>query len=146
MDYLARFGQYAAAFEEDVEDDDWKRLEPFFTEDAVYETIGEPFAGRHEGRSAAFGALKASLDSLDRRFTKRTLEILKGPELSDGGVWLRWRVTYGLEDAPDLTSTGEELCEFEGDRIRQLTDRFDAEGLEAAVAWMSDHGGKLGLG
>ena len=42
MSILDRFKAYADAFEESFEDDDWSRIEPFFTEDAVYI---EPFSG-----------------------------------------------------------------------------------------------------
>ena len=42
MDPLARFSEYAAAFEEAVRTDDWSGVEPFFTEDAVYEVTGSP--------------------------------------------------------------------------------------------------------
>ena len=42
MDSLTRFGQYAKAFEEVFVNDDWTHLEPFFTEDAVYEIPGGP--------------------------------------------------------------------------------------------------------
>lgn len=146
MDPVARFAQYAEAFEEVVADDDWTRLEPFFTEDAVYEILaGPPFGGRHEGREAVFAALKASLDTFDRRFRSRDLEILDGPSLIDGRVRIRWRVTYALDEAPNLVLEGEELCELERDRIRRLTDRFEEHSLEGTVAWMSEHGAKLGL-
>ena len=39
---LERFGQYAAAFEQAFESDDWSVLEPYFTEDAVYESSASP--------------------------------------------------------------------------------------------------------
>ena len=96
MDLLARFQEYADTFEGVVENDDWSVLEPYFTEDAVYETHGEPpFAGRSEGRDQVFAAIRTSLDSTDRRFDTRELEILEGPKLVDGAVWFRWRVRYG---------------------------------------------------
>ena len=34
------FMEYAAAFEQTYVDDDWSRLEPFFSEHAVYEVRG----------------------------------------------------------------------------------------------------------
>ena len=42
MSALARFQQYAEAFEEVFESDDWSHLEPYFTEDAVYEIHAAP--------------------------------------------------------------------------------------------------------
>ncbi len=40
MDPLQRFAAYAADFEKTYQDDDWKRLEGYFAEDAVYEVMG----------------------------------------------------------------------------------------------------------
>ena len=58
---------------------------------------------------------------------------------------LRWRVTYRLDGAPEVVLTGEERCRFEGDRICHLTDNFDEDGVAATLAWMDEHGTKLGL-
>ena len=103
MDPIKRFLEYAAAFESVYKDDDWSLLEPYFTEDAVYEiTGGPPFEGRHEGRDAVFAGLEQAVNSFDRRFDSRELEVLEGPELRDGAVWLRWRATYRVEGAPEL--------------------------------------------
>ena len=37
MSIVDRYQAYADAFEQSYEDDDWSHVEPFFTEDAVYE-------------------------------------------------------------------------------------------------------------
>lgn len=89
MGSLERFMKYAAAFEESVRDDDGSRIEPLFTEDAVYETFADaPFGGRLEGRDAVLAHFKASLDGFDRRFDERILELLEGPREQDGSVWI----------------------------------------------------------
>ena len=133
MNPIERFGQYAAAFEECFADNDWSRLEPFFTEDAVYETFADPpFGGRIEGRDAIFSQLKASLDTFDRRFESRDLEILEGPNEQDGAVWIRWRAVYRAGAAPTLVIEGEETASFEGDRISRLEDRFTDESSKKA--------------
>jgi hypothetical protein len=145
MDPIQRFQEYADAFEIFYEKDDPSILEPFFTEDAVYETLGvEALAGRHEGRPAVMDFFKQILDAFDRRFAKRELEVLEGPELRDGNVWFRWRATYRAGDAPPLHMEGEETVEFDGDRIRRLEDRFDAAGGDATAAWMAEHAAELG--
>ncbi len=41
MSIADRYQSYAEAFEETYKDDDWTRIEPFFTEDAVYEAAPE---------------------------------------------------------------------------------------------------------
>ena len=45
MSLIDRFQAYADAFEVFVEGNDASVLEPYFTQDAVYETIGEPPLG-----------------------------------------------------------------------------------------------------
>ena len=144
MDPIARFQQYADAFEEFFERDDASILEPYFTEDAVSETLADPpLGGRQEGRAAVIAELKASLDSFDRRFESRELEVLEGPEDRDGAVWMRWRARYRVSDAPRLELEGEETVTFEGDRIRRLEDRFPPDAPKSMLAWLSAHGAKL---
>ncbi len=144
MSLVERFAQYAAAFEIVFEKDDWSLLEPYFTEEAVYETISdEPLAGRHKGREAVFRHLKESLDGLDRRCDARELEVVEGPEERDGGVWMRWRVTYRAGDATPLAMEGEETATFEGDRICRLEDRFAPNTGKQMIAWIKATGLKI---
>ena len=42
MGMIDRFVAYAGAFEEAYASDDWLKLEPFFTEDAVSQVIAAP--------------------------------------------------------------------------------------------------------
>ena len=67
MGIADRYRAYAEAFEESLVDDDWSRIEPFFTEDAVYQ--GEPDA---RGRDAVLAKLKGGVDAFDRRMDSRT--------------------------------------------------------------------------
>lgn len=144
MDPLERFGAYAAAFESFYDSDDLAILEPFFTEDAVYEISGgPPFAGRHQGRDAVLAYLKRSVDGFDRRFASRELELLGGPELRKGAVWLRWRANYRSPGLPELSIDGEETVEFEGDRIRVLRDDFALQASAIVAHWFDHYGGEL---
>jgi hypothetical protein len=144
MDSITRFGEYAATFEEVVRSDDFSLLEPFFTEDAVYEIVGgKPFGGRHEGRDAVLGYLKASLDGFDRRFDSRQLELLDGPALREGSVWFRWRASYKSADLPELVVDGEERVTFEADRIRRLEDFFPPEISQLTQHWFEHYGDRL---
>ena len=139
------FGKYAMAFEEVVRLDDWSVLEPFFTEDAVYETIGPgPFSGRRKGRQAVLDYLKQSLDTFDRRFDVReNPEMVEGPNVTEDSVWIRWRVTYRVEGAPPFVLDGEETAVIDGDRIHRLEDRFTDQVAADLEAWMAKHGDKL---
>ena len=144
MSSLARFQQYAEAFEEVYESDDWSLLEPYFTEGAVYEVhAAPPFGARSEGRDNVFAALKTSLDMSDRRFDSRALEILEGPEIRDGAVWFRWRASYGLAETSGMAIEGVETARFEGERIALLEDTFTEESQAAVLQFLGSHGDKL---
>ncbi len=144
MSNIARFGQYAAAFEEVFKNDDWSILEPYFTEDAVYEVKADPpLGGRQEGRDAIFSGLKQALDTFDRLFDDRVLELVDGPEVRDGAVWISWKGTYKLAGAPDFVMAGEEIARFEGDRISYLEDEFPEGAGEQFAAYMEAYGDKL---
>lgn len=140
MNPIQRFVEYAAAFEQTFETRSTSPIEPFFTEDAVYETFGAPpFEGCQSGRDAVFSYLLTSLDGFDRRFATRALELLEGPELRDGSVWIRWRGRYTRPGLPDLVIEGEESATFDGDRIARLEDRFTLETAQAALAYLEEH-------
>jgi hypothetical protein len=144
MDPLARFADYASTFEKVFENDDWSLLDPFFSEDAVYEIVAAPpLGGRHAGREQVFRALRESLDGFDRRFDSRELEILEGPRLEDGKVWLSWRATYRVAGAPPLVMEGEERAWLEGSRISRLEDRFSEETQQRVPAFLAEHGSRL---
>lgn len=145
MGLTDRFLAYAAAFEESFADDDWSRIEPYFTEGAVYETKADPpFGGVQTGRVAVLAQLKQALDGFDRLFSTRTLELLEGPTGTNGEVWFRWAAVYTLADAPDLRIEGEERVTYDGDRISRLEDTIPADSVARATAYMGEHAAKLG--
>jgi hypothetical protein len=144
MDLVERFGEYAADFERFFESDDPSILEPWFTQDAVYEVVGgPPFEGRAEGRDAVVAYLKRSVDGFDRRFRERRLEVLEGPVRKGDSVWLAWRVTYCSPGIPELVLDGEEIATFEDGRIKRLEDRFPLVASSLVAAWMEANAGKL---
>ena len=140
MSHLQHFAEYAAAFEKTVETNELSHIEPFFTEDAVYETSGgEPMNNVSEGREAVFAQLEGSLDLLDRRFEARGLELLEGPTETENTVWFAWRATYTTPGLPELVIEGEETVIDEGDRIRRLEDRFAPEAAKLAIEYLTGH-------
>ena len=144
MGMIDRYLAYAAAFEEAYASDDWSTLEPFFTEDAVYEFIAPaPFGGKYEGRAAVLAQFKTSVNSFDRRFDSRTVEALEGPVEKEGGVWMRWAATYTLAGAPECRMEGEERAIFAGDRIRRLVDSVTDAEAGRVGAYFAQHGAKL---
>ena len=144
MSLVQRFGAYAMAFEKAVAEDDWDGVEPYFSEDAVYETFGPAaFAGRHRPRTAVLAALRASLDGFDRRFDSRELQVLEGPTQRGDEVWVRWRSTYRVAGAPPLVMDGEETARYRGEAICRLEDRFEAASAERTTRFLREHGDKL---
>jgi hypothetical protein len=137
MSILDRYLAYADAFETTVEDDDWSRIEPFFTEDAVYE--GEPDA---RGREAVLAKLRTGLDTFDRAMDSRTPDF-QTPSVEGDTLRMSWSVTYTKAGLPDLVISGVEIAVFEGDRIKLLRDDFDPEAQKNMREWMAAHGAAL---
>lgn len=144
MGKLDQYLAYAAAFEEAYASDNWAKLEPFFTENAVYAFVAPaPFGGEYKGRAAVLTQFQNSVNSLDRRFDSRKVEVLEGPIEKDGGVWIRWAAIYTLAGAPDCRMEGEERAVFVGDRISRLEDSItDAEAGRLGT-YFAQHGVKL---
>ena len=126
MDAARRFLEYAAAFEQTFQDDDWTRLEPYFAEDAVYAVTGEPpLGGRRIIKKKILSHLREVLDQLDRRFDARRVEPVGQPAVGDASFEFGWRASYQKAGCPDLSFEGTERVEFEGDRILLLEDRME---------------------
>ncbi len=138
MGIAERYQAYADAFEESYIDDDWSRIEEFFTENAVYE--GNPDA---EGRDAVLAKLKGGLDSFDRNMDSRTPDF-QTPTVKGNELTMKWAVVYTKSGAPDLMIRGSETAIFEGDRIARLRDDFDPESQKSMGEWMAKHGSLLG--
>jgi hypothetical protein len=146
MPLIPRFAAYAAAFEKSYASDDWSEVEPFFTEDAVYETgLGPPFGGTVGGRAAILAYFRDVLDRFDRRFASRELALLAGPKETGDSVWIRGSATYRAAGVPDFTLELEETATFAGDRIRRLEDRYTPAMQQAIADHLKAYGGKLGI-
>jgi hypothetical protein len=147
MSKIPRFGAYAAAFEKSYQSDDWSLLEPFFSEDAVYDSALEPPLGaRLEGRDAILAYFERVVNAFDRRFASRELKLLEGPRQDGDSVWIRGAATYRAAGVPAFVLELEETATFEGDRIKLLEDRYQPAMQEAMTAYLREYGGKLGLG
>ena len=140
MSHLERFAAYAAAFEESYADDNWQRLEQYFTEDAVY----LPGDGTEAvGRDNVFAALRNSINGLDRRFDSRGFGNMPDPTEEGDVVTLNWVLIFTKQGAPDLTISGVERLNFDGDRISRMEDIFDNGVMDNVGAWMAEHGESL---
>ena len=137
MSIADRYQAYADAFEQSYDDDDWSRIEQYFTDDAVYE--GDPDA---EGRDAVLAKLKAGVNAFDRRMDSRTPDF-QTPTVEADTLTMPWTVTYTKSGLPDLVISGVETAIFEGDRIGLLRDEFDPEAQKGMEQWMAKNGAKL---
>lgn len=146
MSNIARFAAYAAAFEKAFVSDEWSVVEPFFTEDAVYDVpLDPPLGGRIEGRAAILAYFKDVLDRFDRRFDSRELTLLDGPTEDGDSVWIRGTATYRAAGVPEFVLELEETVHFDGDRIRLLADHYEPEMKQATAEYLQEHGEKLGI-
>ena len=143
MDLAKRYAAYAQAFDLTCEDDDWSRLEEFFTEDACYRPDGTP-ASEIVGRKAIFEYLKQDLDAFDRRMNKRTLSFLEPHRVEGDRVISHWEMRCEKQGLPDLVFKGCETAIFEGDRIGSLSDAFEPDQIARIESWRADHGDVLG--
>ena len=143
MNIKDRFLEYADAFEVTYEDNDWSRLEPFFTEGAVYETLPcELFGESASGLAAVMAKLEGSINGLDRLMDTRVVELT--PPITEGDtVRTNWTASYSKSGVPDLKIGGIEYARFEGDRIALLRDEL-GPGTEGELAnWLAQHGESL---
>jgi hypothetical protein len=147
MSKIPRFAEYAAAFEKAYESDDWSLIEPFFTEDAVYEVpdLPPPFGPRVAGRDAILAYFPRVLDAFDRRFASRSVGILEGPHAEGDRVRVRGSATYTAPGVPDLRFALEETAHFDGDRICRLVDRYTDGDVGALLEYLRMHGKRLGI-
>jgi hypothetical protein len=118
MDLVQRFEAYAADFEHTFVDDNWSRLEQYFTEDATYSTTANGL--RISGREKVLAVLRAAVSGFDRRCDSRTLITTEGPRAEGDEVLREWAATFTLHRAPDIRVEGSERALFRGDRILLL--------------------------
>lgn len=144
MNALERFAHYAMAFEQAFVSDDWAPVAEHFSADAVYETFGDgPLVGRAEGRDAVIERLKRGVDGLDRRFDERVPEILEGPSERDGGVWMRFGVTFKRAGLPDLYVSGDHTTYFHAERICRIEEYVPVAVGRTADAYFAAHASAL---
>lgn len=138
MSIADRYQAYADDFEKSYEDDDWTRIEPYFTANSVYEGMGD----KAEGRPAVIAKLKGGVDGFDRNMDSRTPDFQQ-PTVEGSTLRMNWSVTYTKAGCPNLVISGNETAEFEGDQIALLRDELDPAAEAAMGEWMAEHGAKL---
>jgi hypothetical protein len=132
----------AQAFERALVDDNWSRLEPYFSADASYETIGEG-GERFDGRPAVVAALRRAVTNFDRRCDSRSLITTAGPFLESSEVRRNWSSRFTLSGAPDLILEGSERALYRGDLIELLQETLTPESRAQLNYWVAAHGSRL---
>ena len=145
MDKLARFLEYAAAFDVAAETGDWTGVEDSFVEAAVFESRAEaPMDAYADGRVEILRHFQTTMALFDDRFDSRGMRFLAGPALKDGVIAAEFEATYAIKGAPDLVFKGKMHAEFEGDRMSLLRDEIDSEQASGVRDWLTAHGALLG--
>jgi ketosteroid isomerase-like protein len=126
MNALERFLAYAADFEKTYADDDWSRIRPYFSDDAVYEVQSEAFGGAMKGPDAIAAGLAKSVNGFDRRFDQRTVELIGQPEVADDEMRVTWLVHYEKAGVEPYTLRGSTVVRFRDGRIVHMADVYDA--------------------
>jgi len=119
---LPTFGNYAADFEQSLRDDDWTRLEQYFSDDASY----LPGDGTEaKGRAAVMQALQDSVNTLERKSDSR--ELVGEPQISEAGntITLNYALKYTKSGHPDLHLNGCETVDYANGLIERMEDVFE---------------------
>ena len=142
MNIGALFAHYADDFELTFVDDDWKRLEKHFSNDAIYSTIGLQ-STRSEGRDKLLNALKYNVSNFDRKCDSRSLTTIDGPHIDGQTLTRTWRCEFVLQDADNLVIEGREKAVYSGEQIVLLEEEILADSAAIMAAWMEQYGANL---
>ena len=144
---VERFCGYAEAFERAFESDDWSVLKPYFSQDAIYEVPGgPPFGKLVNGLENIISSFQSDVNSFDRKFDQRIVELVKPPYEQGPVVHAHWRAVYKKEGIPDLELRGVEQAHFQADKIHRLVSVFDDAQEQSVLEWLGRHAPSVGLG
>ena len=139
-----RFVEYATAFEQTFDDDDWSRLTRYFAPDAVYEVKNVPFACRLEGREAIFRGIQKSLDGFDRRLPKRGIEVTEPPVEDGETMRVGMAVTYQMEGRRPLVLRGHVTARYRDGVIAFMADEYVPGVHEEFERWVREYDPSIG--
>jgi hypothetical protein len=143
MDILTHFLAYAGDFEKSYKDDEWGRLNQYFTDDAVYEVNGLGVTCRLQGPTAIFKGIKKSLDGFDRRFDSRKIDITSAPVVEGDTMRVGWVVTYEKNGVAPFPLRGRSEARYRDGKIAYLGDSYDAAMAKDAADWMTKNSFKF---
>lgn len=130
MSNLQAFGTYAAAFDESLVDDNWARLEQYFSEDASYKP-GDGSEG--VGRAGVIQSLQDSVNSLEGKCDARELIGQPGITEERDTVTLSFTIKYSKQGMEDYLLVGVETIQYSDGLICKMEDVF--ENPNDMMAW-----------
>ena len=143
MSIVERFVTYAADFEKTLADDDWSRLTPHFSSDAVYRVEADLFGCELTGPQSIFAGMKKSLDGFDRHFREREIQMTEGPDVEGDELSVAWTVTYHQDDLPDFVLRGRSRARLDDGKVALLVDSYDESVSAELASWMRETGVEL---
>lgn len=141
MNVLELFIAYADDFEKTYDDDNWQRLEKYFSPHAIYRVHSKSMGCELVGPEAIFKGLKKSLDGFDRLFAKRSIAVVEdGIQTTADTFAVDWHATYLVEGHPDLLLAGRSEATYRDGLITLLEDSYTDEAESKVEQWMLDTG------
>lgn len=146
MDVMQCWDRWYAAFEASAVDDRWERLAPLLAEDVQYRVTGVPFACTLKGRDAVIAGFARSFAGFDRKFDRRTHQVISIREHAPGHLEAEIRGVYEKDGLPPLAFPATGHWHLDGDRIGLMVDIYDPTLAEsqAAFGWLAAHAETLG--
>ncbi len=139
MSAMETFMAYAADFEKSYDDDDWDRVAPHFSDDAVYEVRSESMGCQLTGPQQIVAGFKKSLDGFDRRFDTRTIEIVGDIEQRGDELDAVWKVHYTKKGLAPYTLDGRSIIRCNDGKVVSLIDIYERSTEEALAAWVREN-------
>jgi hypothetical protein len=146
VDVMVLWRDWYAAFEDSALDNRWERLAPFLSADVQYRVVGMPYACVLKGADQVIAGFAKSFEGFDRRFERRTHQVVGTRVFEPGLVTARIWGLYEKDGLPPLAFPATGHWHFDGGQIGLMVDIYDAAELEQAAAfnWLDAHNEAMG--
>jgi SnoaL-like protein len=139
MSLIQQFIEQRAAFEKTYDDGNWARLEPYFSEDLIYEVINMPFHCVINGRPAVIAGLRRSIERFDKR-CRRTVGLGSMVVQEGNNVLVHGGIRFQRGGSPPVESGLWEVATYRDGRIERLIDIYDPGEGAKFERWMAEWG------
>ena len=142
MSLIQQFIEQRAAFERTYEDGNWMRLEPYFSDDLVYEVMNMPFHCVIRERAAVIAGLRRSIERFDR-LCQRTVGLGSMIFQEGNNVLVHSGIRFQRGESPPLQSGLWEIATYRDGRIERLIDIYDPGERAKHERWKAEWGDGL---